>query len=112
MKQNLKYEENPCPICEICDQSGTYVLFFMIQLCMLLTGFIGFLEQFKGSDKLVCKRFLRQKARAIFEAVRMGGKSLKQEIKGDANVDELVAMESNYSILDLREWHSSSIGLA
>ena len=44
IEQNLRNEENPWPMCEVGDYSGAYVLFFLIQVCVILTEFTGFLE--------------------------------------------------------------------
>ena len=88
-------------MCDMKDHSSIFILFFLIQICVILTGFTGFLKQFKVRDKLICHRYLREKARAIFQVIKMGGLSSKQDVKGDNSVNEMVGMESNYSLLDL-----------
>ena len=40
----------------------------------------------------------------------MGSKSSKQDAK-DSKIENLVGIENTYSLLDFRNWHSSSIGI-
>ena len=84
-----------------------------MQIAILTTGLISCLEYFESRDELVCRHFLQWKAIVLLHSIKanMGGSSSKQEIDGDNQTEEMVGNQSNLSLIDLRQWHYSSIRL-
>ena len=118
IEENEGHEEMPWPGVnnEELMSIGSLVCFFC-NLIVIPTGFTFFLEKAESRDGLVCRRYLRQRASQILESIgraqsKMGSGKSKQENEG-ATIDKQIGvdMESLYSLLDLRGWHASSIGI-
>ena len=96
---------------------GTLVCFFC-NFILVPTGYTYFLERGESREGLQCHRFLRNRANQIFQAIRraqetMGSGKSKQENEGETIIEKQVGvdMAASYSLLDMRGWHSSSIGI-
>ena len=108
IEENLVHERNAWPGFKAEDHSPFHLFFFLINLIILPTGFTFFLEHLEMCDELICRRYIQEKARQVFQA--MGSKNTKQEPK-DSKVENMVGTENSNSLLDFRNWHTSSIGI-
>ena len=115
IQENIGHKRNIWPGLEIEDTSPFNLLCFLINLIIFPTGYTFFLKQRETQDGLICRRHLQERARQILQTIdkaqaHMGGKSSKQDSEG-SKIENQVGVETSYSLLDFRNWHSSSIGI-
>ena len=91
---------------------------FCLNFILVPTGYTFLLEQGETRAGLLCHRFLRNRANEILQTIwraqeAMGSGSSKQENQGETVIEKQVGvdMASSCSLLNLRGWHSSSIGI-
>ena len=117
MEENKWQERNIWP--GIDDENAIHFvftpLFFLINLILIPTGFTFFLEEKESRDRLICRRHILAKAREVFRTIdkaqrTMGSKQTKQDAH-NSTIEQQVGIENSYSILNLRNYHSSTIGI-
>ena len=94
------------------------VICVLLNLSLVPTAYTVLLERGETRAGLLCHRFLKERANEILTTIwetqkAMGGGSSKQSNEGETVIGEQVGVDltSNYSLLDMRGWHSSTIGL-
>ena len=101
------------------EKIGIYsVICVLLNLSLVPTAYTVLLERGETRAGLLCHNFLKERANEILTTIwetqrTMGGGSSKQSNEGETVIGEQVGVDltSNYSLLDFRGWHSSTIGL-